>query len=438
MGGWQFGSERTDPRNRLVVNALEHAARQVRSPIPDAPPIQVALPDYAPPLFESHRYKVLWGGRGAGRSWSVARALLKKAHEQLVRVLCTRELQASIKDSVHRLLQDQAALLELPFEATQTEIRHPNGSLFIFEGLRYNITKIKSLEGIDVCWVEEGERVSNESWNVLIPTIRKAGSEIWVTFNPDQESDPTYQRFVVHPPPDAWVKKVSGDDNPWLPEELKAEREYLRRVDPEAAAHVWDGECRHATDAQILKGKWVVEEFEVQPGWSGPYQGIDWGFAQDPSVLVRCWVHERRLYVEHEAYKITLDIHKTAEYFSSQVPDAEKYVSRADSARPETISHVRQFGMPKVEAVEKWKGSVEDGIAHLRQYEQIIIHPRCKHTIDEARRYSYKVDQRTGDVLPEVVDAANHCIDSIRYALGPLIKRGRTVRLYYPGMKEAS
>lgn len=392
------------------------------------------LPKYAAPLFKPRRYKVIYGGRGAGRSWSVARALLIQGAQRPLRILCARELQKSIRDSVHRLLADQIEALRLPYEVLQAEIRHPNGSLFIFEGLRHNITKIKSIEGVDRCWVEEAERVSEDSWNVLIPTIRKAGSEIWVTFNPDQETDPTYRRLVLEPPDGAWVEKVSWRDNPWLPDELRLEKDHLYRVDPDAAAHVWGGDCRQATDAQILRGKWVVEEFEPGADWDGPYHGADFGFAQDPTTMVKCWVHAGRLYIERESYKIGLELDDTASRWIRDVPECSAYAVRADSARPESISYLKRHGIPRVVGVDKWKGSVEDGIAHLRQYDQIVIHARCKHTADEARHYSYKVDERTGDILPVVVDRANHMIDALRYALSPLIqKRDGPRSKYFPG-----
>lgn len=413
-----------DARRRLIGDAIAYAANTLPAPAAEVDRADIELPEYALPLYDPWRYKVLYGGRGAGRSWSMARVLLDLADQQPLRVLCTRELQASIRDSVHRLLTDQIDRLGLPFEVLQTEIRHPNGSLFIFEGLRHNITKIKSIEGIDICWVEEAERVSKESWDVLIPTIRKAGSEIWVTFNPDQETDPTYQRFVVSPPPNAWIRKVSADDNPWLPDELRAERDYLYRVDPEAAAHIWGGECRHASDAQIMRGKWVVREFEPDPDrWDGPYHGADFGFSTDPATLTRCWIHERRLHIEHESYHVGLELDDTAETWQEDVPGCERYVVRADSAEPKSISYLRRHGIPKIEGVTKWAGSVEEGIRFLRQFEEIVIHPRCRHTIDEARHYSYKVDKRTGDVLPIVVDANNHIWDAVRYAIAPLISQ---------------
>ncbi len=401
--------------------------------------VEALLPAYAEPLFAPRRYKVLYGGRGAGRSWSVARALVVTAAASPRRILCAREFQKSIKDSVHRLLQDQIALLGLPgYEITDREIRHVNGSLFLFEGLRHNVKKIKSLEGLDVAWVEEAEAVSKASWDVLVPTIRRPGSEIWATFNPDLESDPTYQRFVVTPPPDAFVCQVAGDDNPWFPEVLARERAYLYAVDPDAAAHVWGGACKQVGGAQIMRGKWIVEDFEPDPTWDGPYFGADFGFAQDPNTLVKVWIapgalpgSSGRLMVEREAWKVGQDTDVIPVDWLTLMPDAARHTVRADSARPETISYLSRHGLPSITGVEKWKGSVEDGIAFLRQFEQIAIHPRCSRMADEARLYSYKIDRLTGDVLPEVVDAHNHLWDSVRYALAPLIQRSGTGVLDY-------
>lgn len=388
----------------------------------------LTLPAFAEMLFEPARYKVLYGGRGGGKSWAIARALLILAHQRPLRVLCTREHQVSIRDSVHRLLTDQIHAMGMhgAYQVTRGEIRNRvQGSVFLFEGLRHNIANIKSMEGVDIAWVEEAERISEASWKILIPTIRKEGSEIWVSFNPDQDDDPTYKRFIASPPDSAVVRKVGWRDNPWFPAELRAEMEHDFRVDPDAAAHVWGGECRKETDAQVLKGKWQVEEFEPEDSWDGPYHGADWGFANDPTVLVRCWIGNRTLYVEREAHKVGLELDDTAGYFQQHVPGCENYTIRSDSARPETISYLRRHGLPLVEAAPKWHGSVEDGVAHLRSYDRIVIHPRCIHTIKEARFYSYKVDRRTGDVLPEIADAWNHCIDAIRYALTPLHRQNQ-------------
>jgi phage terminase large subunit len=385
--------------------------------------VKVALPEAFQFLTEPARYKVAYGGRGSAKSWSVARVLCLLAASKPVRILCARELQSSIRVSVHRLLADQIEALNLSarLEIQNAEIRGVNGSLFIFEGLRHNTTKIKSMEGIDICWVEEAERVSEESWKILVPTIRKPGSEIWVTFNPEQETDPTYTRFVKNPPPDAIVRKVNHDQNPWFPIELRKEMEYDYKVDPDSAAHIWGGECKKIGDAQILKNKFFVEDFEPKENWNGPYFGADWGFSQDPTTLIKMWIYERNLYIEHEAYGVGVEITETPVLFDS-VPGSRNHIIRADSARPETISYMKRQGF-NIVAVKKWPGSVEDGIAHLRGYEKIVIHPRCKYTLQEARLYSYKVDKLSGDILPIIVDKQNHLWDSARYGLQPLMRQ---------------
>ncbi len=372
------------------------------------------------------RYRILYGGRGGAKSWGVARALLAKGRERRRRILCAREIQRSIADSVHKLLRDQIAAMNLSrfYAVTDRAIRGANGTEFIFGGLRTNVDQIKSMEGIDIAWVEEAHTVSAASWEVLIPTVRKAGSEIWITFNPREETDPTYQRFVVSPPDGAVVVEIGWQDNPWFPDELRREKDYLYRVDPEAAAHVWGGKCRRVTDAQVLRGRWRVEAFEPDATWQGPYYGADWGFSVDPTALVRCYVYGRTLYVRHEAYGVGVEIDQTPKLFDG-VPDARRYVIRADNSRPETISWMQRNGYPRVRAAEKWPGSVEDGVEFLRSFETIVIHPECPHTAEEARLWSYKTDRLTGDVLPDLVDKHNHCWDAIRYALEPITKSSR-------------
>ncbi len=384
-----------------------------------------------PPAFHfllgPGRYKVAYGGRGSAKSWSVARTLLAMGAVSPLRILCAREYQVSIADSVHRLLVDQIDALGLgrEYRVTQREIVSRCGTLFIFRGLHVNPRSIKSIEGIDLCWFEEAETASAESLDVLLPTVRKRGSEIWFTFNPRLEKDPTYKRFVLDPPPDAVLRKVSWRDNPHFPAELAAERDYLARVDPDAYAHVWEGACQIHGDAQVFRGKWAVESFVPHPTWSGPYYGADWGFSQDPTALIKCWVHENTLYIEDEAYALGCDIDKTPELFS-RVSGAEREICRADNARPETISYMRAHGFPRMQPCEKWKGCVEDGVAHIRSYERVVIHPRCTHTSEEFRLYSYKVDRLSKNVMSEIEDKHNHCVDALRYALEPLIKRRRS------------
>lgn len=400
--------------------------------------IQLQLPAWTAGFFQPYRYKVAYGGRGAARSWSVARILLTIGAQKKLRILCTRELQSSIAESVHKLLSDQIELLQLPgYIIEKHQIRHViTGTVFIFEGLRYNLTKIKSIEAIDICWVEEAERISKDSWEVLIPTIRKEGSEIWITFNPDLEEDPTYQRFVANKPPRAWVEKVGWRDNPWFTAELREEMEYAYRVDPDAADWVWGGNCRKSAAASVLRGKWSIDTFTPNPKdktWLGPYHGSDFGFAEDPATCVRIWIHKRRLMIERESYERKLDLHKMPAKWNADIPNLYQYIIRADSARPESISYLKQHGLSRIVSVVKWPGSIEDGVAYLRNFEEIIIHPRCKHAAEEARLYSYKVDKLTGDILPVIKDKHNHIWDPVRYALAPLIRAAKAAPSGYTG-----
>jgi phage terminase large subunit len=215
-------------------------------------------------LFEPQRYKVCYGGRGGAKSWGIARALLILGAKSQLRILCAREFQTSIKDSVHKLLCDQIDSMGLTgfYEITDKSIRGKNGTEFFFVGLRNNVTNVKSIEGVDICWVEEAQTVSKTSWNVLIPTIRKEGSEIWVSFNPELETDETYQRFVVVPPENCKVVKINWSDNPWFPETLRLEKDALRDRDIEAYNTVWEGLCRQTVDGAIFAREMQMAELE--------------------------------------------------------------------------------------------------------------------------------------------------------------------------------
>lgn len=385
--------------------------------------LEAGLADWAQPLMSPMRYKCLWGGRGSGKSYSAADCLLIEGMKRKIRVLCGREFQVSIKDSVHALLKERISALGLEgfYTVTRDTIVGANGSSFIFKGVRCNVQSIKSMAGLTHLWLEEAQTISADSWQVLIPTIREEGSEVWVTFNPLHESDTVWQELVAKERQNAYVERVNWDRNPHFPSVLDDERRSMQATDPDAYHHIWEGGFWEQSEAQILHGKWIVDEFEPASDWAGPYHGADWGFATDPTTLIRCWVHANRLYVEYESYAVGLELDDTADRWKEDVPDCERYIIRADSARPESISHVRRHGIPRLEPVKKWSGSVEDGIAHLRSYEKIVIHPRCKHTAEEARLYSYKTDRISGEVLPVVVDASNHCVDSLRYSLAPLI-----------------
>jgi phage terminase large subunit len=215
-------------------------------------------------LFKPARYKVLWGGRGGAKSWGIARALLIIGLNKPIRVLCAREFQTSIKDSVHKLLSDQIINMGLTdfYEVVDRTIRGKNGSEFNFVGLKNNVANVKSYEGVDICWVEEAQSVSARSWDVLIPTIRKEQSEIWVSFNPELATDNTYQRFILNSPANAIIQKINWSDNPWFPETLKLEKDALKTRDIEAYNTVWEGICRVTVDGAIFAKEMQFAEME--------------------------------------------------------------------------------------------------------------------------------------------------------------------------------
>lgn len=271
---------------------------------------------------ENSRYRILYGGRGGSKSWNVARALLVKGAKSPMRFLCAREYQTSIKDSVHKLLTDQifALGLESFYEITQSSIRGKNGTEFAFVGLKNNIANIKSFEGVDICWVEEAQTVSKLSWNVLIPTIRKDKSEIWITFNPELETDETFQRFVVNPPANAVVQKINWSDNPWFPETLELERQALKNRDIEAYNTVWEGICRQTIDGAIFAKEMTLAEIEgritkVPYDATKPVHAIfDLGWADNTA----CWLMQ---FIGQELHFIRYfeDNQKTITYYLQEM-----------------------------------------------------------------------------------------------------------------------
>lgn len=381
--------------------------------------------------YKKSRYKVYWGGRGSAKSWGFAEALIRLTAAQGLRVLCTREYQNSIKDSSHKLLKDTITRLGLDgwFTVTSESIKSRVGAEFIFKGLHNNEEGIKSTEGVDICWVEEAQTVSARSWQTLSPTIRKEGSEIWVSYNLINEEDATHQRFVTQPRRNSIVHKINFDSNPYFGGTLKEEMEDDRANDFHLYEHIWLGLPLRVSNSIILSGKYVVEEFDdlLWKQADRLHFGADFGFAQDPSTLIRSFVLDNCLYIEYEAYGTGVELDEMPQFYDD-VPESRNWPIKADAARPETISYLRRKGFA-ISAAAKWEGSVKDGITHLRGFKKIIIHPRCKRTAEEARLWRYKVDKHQVDdkgqpvVLPVVVDAYNHCWDGIRYSLDGHIKK---------------
>ena len=393
---------------------------------------KIKLPPKLVPVFSPPRgsfsYRALHGGRGSAKSFSCALMAAVWGYAEPLRILCVRDLQVSIKESFHAELK--AAIASIPWLSAHYDVgvdylRGRNGTEFIFRGLRHNSGAIKSLAGIDLTIVEEAEDVTEQSWVDLEPTVaRRPNSEIWAIWNPRKDGSPVDKRLRKHPPRDAIVVSMNYADNPFFPDLMEKQRQRQQELfDPMTYAHIWEGGYLERSDAQILSDRVRVKSFTPGDDWDGPYHGLDFGFAQDPTAAVKCWVHDDRLWIEREAGGVGIEIDKTATAVLSEMPDAHKYIIRADSARPESISYLLRHGLPRIEAVKKWAGSVEDGVAHLRSYAEIVIHPRCKEAIRESRTYSYAVDRKTGDVLPKIVDDNNHYIDAVRYAIQPLVKQ---------------
>lgn len=402
---------------------------------------RLQLPEKLIPVFTGEaRYRGAYGGRGSAKTRTFALMTAVKAYQFAQAgisgtILCAREFMNSLEDSSMEEIKQairSVSWLDDYFEIGERYIRTKNRRVYYtFAGLRHNVDSLKSKARVLIAWIDEGEGVSEVAFQKLLPTVRETNSEVWLTWNPEKDGSPIDKRFRKQPPEESKIVELNYMDNPWFPEVLELERKSdYERLDPQTYAWVWEGAYRENSDAQIFSGKYKIQEFEPEQHWDGPYYGADWGFSQDPTAGVKCWVGDNRLWIEYEAGKVGLENDDIASFFIERLPGIEKHVVRSDSARPETISHVKSRGakndranLPKIEGVEKWKGSVEDGVAHLRSYNEIIIHPRCKEWLKEARLYSYKVDRLTGDVLTDIVDKHNHYMDATRYALAPMIKR---------------
>lgn len=368
------------------------------------------------------RYRGAHGGRGGGKSHLFAEMILERCVEEKTDVVCIREYQQSLQQSVKRLIELKIKELKVEhlFEVQKAQIKVRNGGLIIFQGMQdHNSESVKSLESFDIAWVEEAQSLSKRSLELLRPTIRKEDkktgdiSEMWFSWNPRHATDPIDELLRGDdPPPNARVVEINFPDNPWFPDVLQAEMEYDRKRDPDKYAHVWCGGYLYNSSSRVFHN-WTIENF-VAPEDAVHKQGADWGFSVDPSVLVRSHVIGRKLYIDYEAYEIGCDIHNLPTLFMS-IPDAEKWPTIADSNRKDTISYMKSHGFPKIYGAAKGKGSIEEGVEWLKTFD-IIVHPRCKHTIDELTFYSYKVDKDTGLVLPVLQDKKNHVIDSLRYS----------------------
>jgi phage terminase large subunit len=378
--------------------------------------LEIQTPEAFWDLLEPARYKGLYGGRGAAKSHFFAELLVEENIARKQDNVCLREIQRSLEFSVKKLIESKIEGFNAGayFEVQDRRILTKRGGVIIFEGLQnHTADSIKSLEGFSRAWVEEAQSLSQRSLDLLRPTIRNEDSELWFSWNPNLETDPIDVLLRGEtPPPGSIVRRVSYRDNPWLPKVLRDELEYDQKRDPDKFAHIWLGDYRRNSEARVFRN-WTIEEFE-RPAGTVHRLGADWGFSIDPSVLVRCSIEGKRLYVDHEAYMVGCEIDALPDLFLS-VPEAEKWPMVADSARPETISYMRKHGFPKILPAVKGARSLEEGVEFLKSFD-IVVHPRCTHLIDELTLYSYETDPLTGLVLPKLQDKDNHVIDSLRYA----------------------
>jgi phage terminase large subunit len=388
--------------------------------------VDITLPEALQCLFSPSRYKVMYGGRGASRSWSVARTLLAMGAQRPIRVLCARELQNSITDSVHLLLRDQIVLMGLEnfYEVQQARIIGANGTSFAFEGIKNNTTKIKSYEGIDYCWVEEAVKVSRSSWGILIPTVRRSGSEIWLTFNPELDTDYTYKRFVLEKDDSMIVVRMTYRDNPWFPDVLRDEMERDKARDYDYYLNVWEGHClqmlegtvyakelRRATEEnRICTVPWQ-REWPVDTFWDlGRADATAIWFAQRVAMQYRILA-----YYENTGFDIThyMKELQNREYIYGTVwLPHDGAAKRLGSKR--TIEEMLRDAGHKVRIVPKL--SPTDGINAAR-----IIFPNCWFDEDECadglnalRHYRYKVEDGHLKNTP-VHDWASDGADAFRY-----------------------
>lgn len=378
--------------------------------------LETHVPRAYVPLLAPARYKGAYGGRASAKSHFFAGQLVEESIARKVDAVCLREVQKDLKFSVKKLLEQKIESMNAGayFDVQDRIIKTTLGGVIIFEGMQNHTSdSIKSLESFDIAWFEEAHKASDRSLTILRPTIRKPGSQLWFSWNPENEDDPVDRLLRgSNPPPDSIVIKTTYRDNPFLSPEIIAELESDRQRDPAKFRWVWEGEYLQHTEARVFNN-WHVEEFDVQPDWI-MRQGADWGFSIDPSVLVQCAIVGRKLYISHEAYMVGCEIDFLPTLFLT-VPDSEKWPIVADSSRPETISYMQRNGFKKISRAIKGARSLEEGVEFLKSYD-IVVHPRCRHTIQELTMYAYKVDDMTGKVLPVLEDKNNHVIDALRYA----------------------
>lgn len=381
-------------------------------------------------LFFPAPYKVARGGRSGAKSWGFARALLILGVRGKIRVLCAREVQKSIKDSVHKLLKDQIVHLGLEsyYTVLETEIRGTIGTEFAFTGLsEHTSTTIKSFEGVDICWVEEGQAVSKRSWDVLIPTIRKEGSEIWVSYNPELETDDTHQRFTIHPPEGCVNVEINWRDNPWHNELQESKRLHCKKYDPDNYDNIWEGKCKPAVEGAIYYKQ--IMELESQGRVCNlPYDPmlkvhivLDLGWNDSLSCgLIQKGVADIRIIESIECSHTSLDAFSAElktrghNWGKVWVPPADGYSKRLESGGRSTYDIMTALGWQCVTRREQTEMSVEEGIRNAR-----LVFPRLY--FDQTKAWN-----TPKELVPEPITAGFYKTE-YHNRLGESLKRYRRI-----------
>lgn len=386
------------------------------------------FPAWAEGLFRPRRYKVLHGGRGSGKSWAIARALLIQGAQQKLRILCTREVQKSLKDSVHALLSDQVHALGLSglYEVLDSEIRGANGTQILFAGLQqHTIESIKSFEAVDRVWIEEAQSVSSKSWDVLIPTIRRPGSEIWVSLNPQLETDPTYERFIQAPPPGAWVCEVNWQANPWMPAELTAERLHAQKtMKPAKYRHIWEGKCMPAVDGAIYFDEVAKAEEEGRitrvPADRLLRTHCIWDLGWNDAmsiILVQRSTSELRVvdYIEDSHKKLSdyVEMLKAKPYTWGQDWLPHDGFAKDFKTGKSAEEMLRAMGR---QVARTPNTDIESGIKAAREvFDRVWFDDKAARLVECLKRYRRNIGQKTGEAGAPLHDEFSHGADAFRY-----------------------
>lgn len=389
---------------------------------------RIEIPQKLLPLFQPKRYKVIHGGRGSAKSWSVARALVSIGATKPIRVLCARETQKSIQESVHRLLKDQIESLGLDqfYTIQENKILGTNGTEFIFAGIRQQgVANLKSYEGTDICWVEEAVVVTKKSWDVLIPTIRKPGSEIWVTFNPELDTDETFSRFVVRPPEESIVIQMNWQDNPWFPPELDKERRQWLDRDPVGYLTTWEGKCRPAVEGAIYANEIEATQREgrIRAVPYDPQLKVHtvWDLGWNDSMSIIC---VQRVASEVRVIDYIEDSHRTIDSYVMQLQERKwnwgtDYIphdgAHRDFKSGKSTQELLQTLGRNVQVLAR--GNPEEGIRLAR-----MIFPRtyfdadrCTELVNHLKRYRRQINQITQEAGAPLHDEHSHAADAFRY-----------------------